>query len=60
MDGAAVPMKYKVRRLDGEPVPMSVLQAAGDDRHDPDTRPGPDVLERMLAAARRRRGGLVK
>jgi len=25
LDGAGVPMKYKVRQVDGEPVPMSVL-----------------------------------
>jgi len=36
------------------------IRAAGDDRHDPTPVPGPDVPERMLAAARRRRGGLVK
>jgi len=27
LDGAGVPMRYKVRRVDGEPVPMSVLAA---------------------------------
>ena len=25
LDGAGVPMRYKVRRVDGEPVPMNVL-----------------------------------
>jgi hypothetical protein len=27
LDGAGVPMRYKARRVDGEPVPMSVLAA---------------------------------
>ena len=27
LDGAGVPMRYKVRRVDGEPVPMKVLAA---------------------------------
>jgi len=27
LDGAGVPMRYKVRRVEGEPVPMSVLAA---------------------------------
>jgi hypothetical protein len=27
LDGAGVPMRYKVRRVDGEPVPMNVLAA---------------------------------
>lgn len=25
LDGAGVPVRYKVRRVDGEPVPMNVL-----------------------------------
>jgi hypothetical protein len=27
LDGAGVPMRYKIRRVEGEPVPMSVLAA---------------------------------
>jgi hypothetical protein len=27
LDGAGVPMRYKMRRVDGEPVPMNVLAA---------------------------------
>ena len=35
LDGAGVPMRYKVRRVDGEPVPMNVLAAMEQHPADP-------------------------
>ena len=30
LDGGGIPMRYKVRRVEGEPVPMNVLSAMKD------------------------------
>jgi hypothetical protein len=43
LDGAGVPMRYKVRRVDGEPVPMNVLAAMEQHPAEPWT-----VRDRML------------
>ena len=44
LDGAGVPMRYKVRRVEGEPVPMNVLAAMEQHPAEPwrvrDRRPG--------------------
>ena len=43
LDGTGVPMRYKARRVDGEPVPMNVLAAM--EQHPPDPW---KVRDRML------------
>jgi hypothetical protein len=43
LDGAGVPMRYKVRRVEGEPVPMNVLAAMEQHPADPC-----EVRDRML------------
>ncbi len=43
LDGAGIPMRYKLRRVDGEPVPMNVLAAM--ERHPADPW---KVRDRML------------
>jgi hypothetical protein len=43
LDGAGVPMRYKVRRVDGEPVPMNVL--AEMERAQADLMEAPDPME---------------